>query len=80
MQKARLIHDREMVAKTNEIKRVCVIGYREWCNHHFFHCLQRDNIIKQHETRIAQLENVLARRICDEVGKSRLGVLADPNM
>ncbi|KAF9224211.1 hypothetical protein BS17DRAFT_780645 [Gyrodon lividus] len=47
MQKARAIHDREMVEKTNDIKR-------------------RDNIIKQHEARIAQLEDNLARRIYDE--------------
>jgi len=36
MQKARLIHDREMVAKTNEIKRVRVTGNREWSNYHLF--------------------------------------------
>ncbi|KIK95068.1 hypothetical protein PAXRUDRAFT_25655 [Paxillus rubicundulus Ve08.2h10] len=47
MQKARAIHDREMVEKTNDIKR-------------------RDNIIKQHEARITQLEDGLARRIYDE--------------
>ncbi|KAG9313268.1 hypothetical protein JVU11DRAFT_6734 [Chiua virens] len=44
MQKARGIHDREMVEKTNEIKR-------------------RDTVIKQHDARIAQLEDALARRI-----------------
>ncbi|KIJ65367.1 hypothetical protein HYDPIDRAFT_39322 [Hydnomerulius pinastri MD-312] len=47
MQKARAIHDREIVEKNNDIKR-------------------RDNIIKQHEARIAQLEDNLARRIYDE--------------
>ncbi|KAH7891026.1 hypothetical protein F5I97DRAFT_1964424 [Phlebopus sp. FC_14] len=47
MQKARAIHDREMVEKNNDIKR-------------------RDNIIKQHEARISQLEDNLARRIYDE--------------
>lgn len=72
MQKARAIHDREMVEKTNEIKRVCVTNYREWSNCHLLNCLERDNIIKQHEARIRQLENVLARRIYDEVGESRL--------
>lgn len=80
MQKARAIHDREMVEKTNEIKRVWVTSYREWSNYHLLNCFQRDNLIKQHEARIAQLENVLARRIYDEVGESRFGVLADPNM
>ena len=81
MQKARAIHDREMVEKTNDIKRVCVGSYRrEWSNYQLINCLQRDNMIKQHEARIAQLENVLARRIYDEVGESRCGVLADPNM
>ncbi|KAF9232453.1 hypothetical protein BU15DRAFT_81243 [Melanogaster broomeanus] len=51
MQKTRAIHDREMVEKTNDIKR-------------------RDNIIKQHEARIAQLEGSLARRIYDETASA----------
>ncbi|KAF8448739.1 hypothetical protein L210DRAFT_3756622 [Boletus edulis BED1] len=51
MRKARAIHDREMVEKTNEIKR-------------------RDSIIKQHDARIAQLENILARRIYESSVKS----------
>ncbi|KAF8835564.1 hypothetical protein BDN67DRAFT_1072366 [Paxillus ammoniavirescens] len=55
MQKARAIHDREMVEKTNDIKR-------------------RDNIIKQHEARISQLEDGLARRIYDEVSQARSGI------
>lgn len=44
MQKARALHDREIVEKNNEIKR-------------------RDNLIKQCEARILQLEQNLARRI-----------------
>lgn len=80
MQKARAIHDREMVEKTNEIKRVCGTSYREGNNYHLLNCLERDNMIKQHEARIAQLENVLARRIYNEVGEIRFGVLTDPNM
>ncbi|KAI6096903.1 hypothetical protein EDD16DRAFT_1732807 [Pisolithus croceorrhizus] len=44
MQKARALHDREIVEKNNEIKR-------------------RDNLIKQCEARISQLEENLARRI-----------------
>ncbi|KAI5992287.1 hypothetical protein F5J12DRAFT_860252 [Pisolithus orientalis] len=44
MQKARTLHDREIVEKSNEIKR-------------------RDNLIKQCEARISQLERNLARRI-----------------
>jgi hypothetical protein len=80
MQKARAIHDREMVEKTNEIKRVWITIYREWSNHHLLNCLQRDNLIEQHKARATQLEIVLVRRINDEVGESRLGVLADPNM
>ncbi|KAI6099422.1 hypothetical protein EDD16DRAFT_503547 [Pisolithus croceorrhizus] len=44
MQKARALHDREIVEKNNEIKR-------------------RDNLIKQCEARISQLEQNLARRI-----------------
>lgn len=44
----------------------------------FLTCLQRDNLIKQHEARIAQLEEGLARRIHDEVSDSRFGVLVEP--
>lgn len=69
MQKARGIHDREMVEKTNEIKRVCVPSYREWSNYHLLDRFQRDSIIQQHVARIAQLEATLARRIYEEVGE-----------
>jgi hypothetical protein len=36
--------------------------------------LQRDTIIKQHEARITQLEDGLARRIYDEVSQARSGI------
>ncbi|KAI6041866.1 hypothetical protein EDC04DRAFT_1132844 [Pisolithus marmoratus] len=49
MQKARALHDREIVEKNNEIKR-------------------RDNLIKQCEARILQLERNLARRIHEVSG------------
>lgn len=77
MRKARAIHDRDMVEKANEIKRV---RYGKRCNYHLLNCFQRDNVIKQHEARIAQLESDLVRRIRDEVGKGRFDVLADPNI
>lgn len=46
--------------------------------YHLSNRLQRDNIIKQHEARIEQLENALARRIYDN-GERWPGVLANPH-
>ena len=45
---------------------------------HLLTCLQRDNLIRQHEARIAQLEDALTRRIRDEVSESLFGVLVEP--
>lgn len=56
-------------------------GYvaRQCGRYHSSNRLQRDNIIRQHVERIQQLESALARRIYDEGGERRPGVLANPN-